>query len=315
MIRTLLTKGEAEYKVVGKDPDTGEFDVQVIRKEGPTTLFTTTVSRVKGEQLDSRLYALDIPDDPAQQRAALHAQAKMELDGDIPEAGPAFLALQEWLQLQAPIMVVVPYVGPLFKLLGQSRTDPRLLRDSKRLLTLIKCSAILHLAHRERDAKGRLVAGLQDYQTIADLIVDMYEVTVTGVTPGMRRVVEAVAQAGKPISQTDVADCLKISTSTVGKHVKRALTGGWLVNDEYRPGHPDRLKVGEELPHPCGLPSVAQLRTQGAGSGAIGLTPSHFPPRNQEVRTVSPHQAETAETPGGLTVLTNPTSTVPRPEC
>ena len=150
MIRTLLQRGDAIYTVTVKDPKTGQMTVKKIVKEGPACLITTGVTELKGEQLGSRIPALEVPDDPNQQKEALKAFARSELQGPAPAPDPALIAMQRYLQLQAPIDVIVPYVDTLTERLS-SRIDSRLLRHTAWLMALIKGIAILRSARRERD--------------------------------------------------------------------------------------------------------------------------------------------------------------------
>jgi len=257
LLRSLLQDGEAHYKLPVKDKETGQWTIQEITKDGPTVLITTTVNRVKGEQLDSRLFAIDVPDDPAQQRAALQAHANAELRGPTVEPLSAYVAMQEYFQALAPLDVVVPYVRALDVLLGRSRVDARLLRDAARLLSLIKAIAILRSAHRDRDDQGRIVATLDDYQTMADLIADVYENT-TGVSAKVRELVAALPEHGV-VSETQLARGLGISRQAVSKRLRTALKNEWIVNSEERRRYPARLRRGDPLPHECGLPSVEQI--------------------------------------------------------
>ncbi len=262
-LRTLLQDGTASYKIPIKDRETGKWTIHEIVKEGPAVLIVPTVNRLgkTREQLDSRLFALDIPEDPEQQDAAMRAQDKLEVDETIPEVNPALLAFQSYLQAIAPVRVVVPYIRALSDLMRRGRIDSRLLRDRARLLSLIKAVTIIRHAKRALDKpNGRFVATLEDYATVADLLAEMYENTVTEATPKMRELVAAVGQAPSR-SLTGIAAHLGINKSAAHKRIKAALANGWLYNTETREGHPMSLRVGEPLPHPCGLPSVEQIRT------------------------------------------------------
>jgi hypothetical protein len=278
MFRTLLQSGSATYKVPVKDRETGAWTIQTVTKRGPTAVLTTTVDRIAGSQLDSRFLALDLPDDPAQQRAALEKQALLHLHGAIPETDAAVLALQAYLQMRAPIDVVVPYVRALNAEMARSRVDARLLRDAGRMLVLIESVALLHMEQRERDGSDRVVATYDDYKMVAKLLDEMgtYETTVTGATPGVRRVINAVA-ALHPLrpSAAQVAAELGISPPAVHKHVKIALRNGWLENVAERQGRGciARLDVGDPLPLRCGLPSVEQLQAWRPPRSPMGALP------------------------------------------
>src|SRR5206468_4137913 len=147
------------YDVTIKD-ESGKFVVQKVRKPGPTALLTTAVRRL-GDQLDTRVFTLEAPEDASRTQAALRKRAQLELH---PPAAPdaALVAFQDYLQALAPLDVVVPFVETLAEKIGQSMTEPRIVRDVEKLLALIKSVTVLRHAHRQRDADGRLIAESAD---------------------------------------------------------------------------------------------------------------------------------------------------------
>lgn len=62
----------------------------------------------------------------------------------------------------------VPYAEALAEKMGDVAV--RLRRDFSVVLSLIKAHAILHQASRERDAEGQVVATLEDYARIRELV-------------------------------------------------------------------------------------------------------------------------------------------------
>lgn len=110
-VRSLLQDGELKYKVTVKDSDTGGHRVKNIERPGPSVLITTSTRKLP-PQMDSRVFTLDVPDDPAQIKAALEAQAATELEGR-PEPDVALVAFQGYLQAKAPWSVVVPFADAL----------------------------------------------------------------------------------------------------------------------------------------------------------------------------------------------------------
>lgn len=264
-VRNLLQDHHLHYKVTVREPKTGQFVVRTIDKPGPSVLFTTAVRRL-GPQLESRMFALEIPDDPQQVQAALRTQAALELEGaaDPPRA---LVAFQEYLQARAPWEVVVPFAGMVAERIGRSATAPRILRDFARLLALVKATAVLRHAHRQRDAEGRLMAEVEDYATVHGLVADLYTASTTGAGRKVRETVTAVAalKAGgaDTISVTAVAQYLEISKQAASGRVGTALQGGWIINREERSGRPYRLDVGDPLPAESGLPSPLEVGCQG----------------------------------------------------
>ncbi len=261
-IRNLLQDHRLHYHVTIRDPETGDFTVRRVEKPGPTVLITTATRRL-GEQLDSRLFCVDVPDDQAQVREALLMQASLETGG-VAAPSEALVAYQGYLQALAPWSVVVPFAHELAEAIGRSPAASRVLRDYARLLALVKAVTILRHQRRRRDTAGRLVAEVADYAAVYDLVRDAYAASVTGAGQGVRDVVQAVAalkSEGKTrVSAAQVARYLGINNMAASRRVRAALRAGWLINEEPRKGRPYDLVVGEPLPAEDGLPRPEALR-------------------------------------------------------
>lgn len=131
------------YKVTEKHPLTGGFIVRNIVREGPTVLLTTS-TRTLGHQLMTRMFVLEIPDDPGSIRDVLAVQAQIEVEGLVPTPDESLIAFQEYLQAMAPWDVVVPFAPALATEIGKQTTlQPRLFRDYSRLLAFIKSVTVL----------------------------------------------------------------------------------------------------------------------------------------------------------------------------
>ncbi len=258
-LRSLLQEHRLRYQVTVRDRETGLFVVLEIDRPGPSVLITTAIKPLGG-QLGSRVYDLEIPEDIERIRQALAMQAEIELHGTTPP-DPALIAYQAYLQALAPWDVVIPFAAVLNHEIGRSLAAQRILRDSARLFSMIKAVTILRHRHRQRDQQGRLMATLEDYETVYTLVNQIYEDSVTGASKSTRYVVKAVKTLHRaaPVSVTQIAQKLGITAMSASRRVKAALKAGWLVNEEERRGHPFRLKVGEKLPEHTGLPSPRTL--------------------------------------------------------
>jgi hypothetical protein len=263
-IRNMLQDHNLHYKVTQPDPETGQFVVREINKPGPTVLVTTAVKRL-GAQLDSRLFSLEVPDGLEQIQAALKAQADIELHG-VAEPDPALIAYQSYLQAQAPWKVEVPFAGKLAEEVGRLPNASRILRDYARLTSLIKAVAVLRHRNRHQDETGRVIAEIEDYALVHELVGKMYETSVTRVSDKIRNVIRAVRELRgeniSPVSDTEVAKRLIVSKQAINQAVKTALVQGWLVNHETKRGYPHDLDVGEPLPEALGLPDPESLREE-----------------------------------------------------
>lgn len=255
-IRNLAQDHCLHYKVVIKS-ETGGYVVRDVQKEGPTVLITTATRRL-GAQLCSRFFTLDVSDDANQFRKALKTQANLEI-GELPEPEPAFIAYQSLLQAKAHWDVVIPYSDILASGIGKSVIAPRILRDFARLLSLIKSVTILRYKQRQIDEHGRLIAEIDDYKTVYDLIKDMYESTVSGANKTIRQTVEKVKEIKSfapdlKITYAVLGEKLGVHREIAKRRANAAIKMGWLVNKETRPGHPADLDLGEPMPQHSGLP-------------------------------------------------------------
>jgi hypothetical protein len=262
-IRNLLQDHRLHYKVVLRDPDGGEPIVHEISKPGPTVLITTSV-RLLGGQLGSRVFTLDVPNDSKRLRDALKAQAQLEISATS-EPDSSLIAFQAVLQRMAPLDVLVPFAPRLADFIADAVNAPRILRDFQRLLSFIKAVTIIRHQHRERSEDGRLVATLDDYAVVYELVADMYEAASTGTTENMRKVVDAVAVLEDggvdPVSFTAVARHLTLHPQQVKREAYKAIRNGWLINSEDKKNRPAKLTLtdAEPLPGCTGLPTPESL--------------------------------------------------------
>jgi hypothetical protein len=319
-IRNLLQDGRLHYRVTIRDSTTGSYKVHEVDKPGPTVLITTSTRRL-GHQLMTRLFTVEIPDEPAQLRAALAAQAALELD-DPPPPNEALIAFQRYLGFLAPIDVVVPFAHSIRVALGDHLPGPRVLRDFPRLLSLIKAAAVLRIAHRSLDARGRLVADVDDFRAVHRLVADSYE-TSSGASRRIRDTVAAVAElsiakgpAGT-VTVTEVAKRLDVSNPSASRRVHAAVESKWLVNDEPRPSQTAKLRIGEPLPATSSLPTPEAISeryaTEASEPSSSVFTFSPDPaaslPSTQDVREqggrllpVSPENVQSAGFPEQIPV-------------
>jgi energy-coupling factor transporter ATP-binding protein EcfA2 len=262
-IRNLLQDHSLHYEVTIRDPDTGDFTVRKVEKPGPTVLITTS-TRSLGAQLMTRLFSLETGDSKEQIGAALETQAALETKGAQPLDG-ALVAFQHYLQLRAPLNVIVPFAGELARAMSKTASAPRILRDFARLLSLIKSTAVIRLHWRQTDGQGRIVATLEDYETVRELVNDMYVHSSTGATGDVRALVEAVkaldaARGGSErITNTTLTRPLGIGVMQVTRRAQRAIKQGWLVNREQRKSYPADYAPGEPMPEAEGLPALTRV--------------------------------------------------------
>ena len=123
------------------------------------------------------------------------------------------------------------------------------------MLNLIRAHAILHQAARERDVAGRIVATLDDYEVVRELLADIISEGVEAtVSPAIRETVETIRRILAPgsdeVSITQLAQALGLDKSAASRRAASAVQQGFLRNLEDRKGRPARLCLGEPIPEP-----------------------------------------------------------------
>jgi hypothetical protein len=162
-----------------------------------------------------------------------------------------------------------------------------------------KTNAILHQKTRTRDEQGRIVATLDDYQIIYDLIAEVLAEAMEATVPKhVRQTVEAVTdimpKRGGHARVIDVAARLKIDKSAASRRCKRAADLGYICNEEQSKGReakyvtqnplPDDVPV---LPHPDQVMAALnndQFATEETGCTVAGNPEGNAPTVQLEQR-------------------------------
>ena len=251
LVRSLLSEGRICDETVEKTPK--GLEPKLIEREGPTGLIVTTTRIRLHPENETRLLSLNVTDTPAQTKAVFHALANgARSAADITR----WHAIQTWLASGAT-NVVIPFASVLADLVPPVAV--RLRRDFGALLTLIRVHALLHQASRPADEAGRIVAIVEDYaivrQLVADLLADEVEVSVPA---HVREIVEAVrailaARETLPddssgVSQAEIAKRLDLDKAAISRRVRAACEHGFLNDCETRKGRSSRLLLGDPLP-------------------------------------------------------------------
>lgn len=258
LIRSLLSEGRLRYEVVEKTSE--GLKPRLIEREGPTGLIVTTTAVKLHPENETRMLSLTVTDTHQQTRDVMAALAE--------EAGRTrpnldqWHALQEWLAA-AEHRVTVSYAGELAENIPPVAV--RLRRDFGALLNLIRAHAILHQVGRDRDAHGRIVATLEDYARVRELVADLVSEGIEATVPAtVRETVEALkrlhSEESEPVTIATLAQELELDKSAAWRRVRSAIDRGYLKNLEDRKGRPARLVPGDALPDDIEiLPSPERL--------------------------------------------------------
>jgi hypothetical protein len=265
-LRTLISENRLVYETVEKDGD--RLVTRVIVKPGPTgVILTTTRFRLHPEN-ETRMLALTVPDDPGLTRQIMPAIAQSDDDALNEEPPEAWQALQAWLELGGQRRVVDEYGF----LLAVAELVPvvavRLRRDFALVRSLIFAHAILHQASRERDRHGRVVATLDDYQTVRDLIGEIVSEGIGAtVSDDIRATVAAVKAAlgANPevvaVKRVHVQDALSLDDRATNRRLGQAVDAGYVENRNPGRGKTALYALGNPIPDDVDvLPTVDEIR-------------------------------------------------------
>ena len=245
LVRSLLSEGKIKYETVEKTKN--GLQPRLIEREGPTGLLLTTTATNLHPENETRLLSISVNDTQAQTHKILLAMAN-EAPVEF-EVGP-WHALQKWLE-KAEHRVTIPFATAL-----AHKVPPvavRLRRDFGAILNLIRAHAILHQVIRERDDKDQIIATVDDYAVVRDLVIDLIgDALEASVSPTIRQTVDAVRSLEKGVeisaSLTEVAGVLKLEKGTTSRRVKIAVERGYLKNLQDKKGRPAELVLGDPMP-------------------------------------------------------------------
>lgn len=264
LVRSLLSEGCVRYETVEKTPE--GLRARLIARKGPTGLLLTTTRLTLHAENETRLFSVPVTDTPEQTKAVLRRLAGNRTALPGVDLAP-WRALQTWLE-GAEHRATVPYAEALAGAIPPVAV--RLRRDFGAILSLIRAHAVLHQANRERDPAGAIVASLEDYAVVRDLVADLVaEGAEATVSETIRETVQAVAalrpDAEKGVTVTAVAKRLGLDKPPTLRRVKGAIERGYLKNLEDRKGRPARLVLGDPLPEDVPiLPLADDPRLAGA---------------------------------------------------
>lgn len=245
-VRSLLSEGRIRYPVVMQGDD-GKLVTQWVVKEGPTNLIVTTTKTQVHAENETRLLSFST-NDSREQTARILAELANEANdnGDLSE----WRQLQSWLA-GANHKVTIPYSRQLAEKVKPVAV--RLRRDFGALLALIRSHAVLHQLSRDTDDRGRIVATVDDYRAVRELVAGVLAEGVgSTVSDTIRETIEAVEEltphhkTGVPAAE--VAKLLKLDKSAAWRRLTAANDRDYVENLEDRKGRPGRWVVGEPLP-------------------------------------------------------------------
>jgi hypothetical protein len=168
MVRTMIAENILVYQTVVVR-DGGQTPVAVtITKNGPIVVLATSARDDLEDEMITR-FGLADSDESSTQSSLVMTYAFDAAGGllDPTAAEEAEVELlrdfQRWLENGLPYDVLVPFAPYIRAAFVKTPRAVRIRRDINTLVAGVGASAVLHKAQREIDAKGRIIATLDDY--------------------------------------------------------------------------------------------------------------------------------------------------------
>lgn len=272
-IRSLLSENQLTYETA---ESTGKgVKSRLIKREGPTGLIVTTTQLKLHPENETRLLSITVNDTPEQTRQVLRVLAR-----SLPPKVPldSWHALQYWIE-KGSKEIFIPFAESLAELVPPIAV--RLRRDFRVILTLIETHTLLYQAQREHNSEGALIATLDDYAAIRNLVSDLVSEGVDStVSSTIRETVQAVQrlldnkvgdESAHTISYSLLAQALKLDKSSASRRARAGIEKGYLKNLEIRKGHSAQLTLGEPLPDDLEILPEVEVLAQRCCSSAKEL--------------------------------------------
>ena len=274
VIRSLLSEGHIRHITV-EQTEKGMQPLE-LDKDGPTGFITTTTMISLHPENETRLLSLNITDDSNQTKMIMMKIAENAMgNSQKSDSTESFIAYQMWLERLGKVDVVVPFASVLAELTVPAAV--RIRRDFKVVINLIKTVAILYQKQREVDENGRIVASVEDYRVVYDLVSEIInEGADRSIKPIIRQTVAAVSKLlseeadypkrtsifdnQKTVSIAALARELDLDSSSTSRRVQQAIKGGFLENLESKKGAQAKIVLGRKIPDDLSvLPTPEEL--------------------------------------------------------
>ena len=209
-----------------KNPKTGEFEVQQTTIPVKTLVTTTTAIELDPE-FASRNFIIPVDDSEEQTKRILEENFKstekklQEIKGEM-DFNIKYMDIKDSYNLLKIFTVLIPYEADLLEIFPTS--NPRARRDSKKLMQLIKESALLFQFQRcraELNDQPVLVASWADLAHAIILGGPILEATLTGFD---KRLIEAL-----PVIYELIDEDGYVTTKSLQKKLKKSSKYAWQI--------------------------------------------------------------------------------------
>lgn len=200
-------------------------------------LITTRVDLPHDDQLLSRFLVVEVKD-TADKRLSVLKSIAQSWNGISPKLSTNLLepitAFQEWLG-RIDCHVEIPYASILAELFAGLPPSERDFRDFATLLKLVAASALWNFKHRGHEINDNtlvVIAGLEDYEIVRNLIAPIWGKARTNVlSESENEVCELLKSRGIALTTKEVAEALQISESAARGRLNSLKRKGVIVDE------------------------------------------------------------------------------------
>jgi hypothetical protein len=215
-----------------------------------------------------------VNDSPAQTKRIIEAEA-LKVSGQVEDSSQRDEALfRQWHALHSWIAggehrVVIPFATAIADLIEPVAV--RLRRDFPAVMSLVQAHALLHQVSREQDQRGRIIATLDDYDAVRELVKGaMAEAAEQTVPKTVRATVEVVGailasderERNSGVTIKEIAQNIGIDRSAAQRRVRESIERGFLATpDQPKRGKITRVCLGDPMPEDKPLlPTAEEIR-------------------------------------------------------
>lgn len=274
-IRTLQSEGKLKIQVTIKNPDTGQFEAQIIEKEGPTGFVTTTTASLIHSENDTRNISM-FPDQSAEQTIRVYESVDSRYRGVRPVNENELKPWHDMQLILEEFPVLISFASSFRKYFPERIVRTR--RDYGHFLAIVETVAFLHQKQREKiELHGKIYirATLADAfiaktiveDSLSKSIYELPEKTIEVVKKAKLLIEELKEKTGQSdfdkvtFTITQLAKKLGWDRDTVAKWMKPASKKGYLTVavSSKGPKGAEYILEEKELPGNTFLPSVNDL--------------------------------------------------------
>lgn len=262
LLRQFISDDKVRYGTV-ESTNNGLRGTTLTSLEGPCGLVMTTTSANIHPEDENRMLSISIQDSADDIRRTLIMQAEGSTTKKVIDYTP-WHKLYDYLRGNV-IPVKIPYLRKIAEELPVSHDQIK--RLFPQLISLIGIFALINQNRRERNADGYLIADIDDYEEVYRLVDPHISDSLSKSVPdNIRNICDAVKtlqevnSSYKTVSFTELAIHLDRDVSVISRNAQKAISEGYLVNENPGQGREAQLRLGKrELPNASALPDPKKL--------------------------------------------------------